>query len=554
MNQTKTPVRRVVIVGGVAGGASCAARLRRMDEAVEIVVVERGPFVSFANCGLPYRVGEVIPSDDRLLLATPELFRERFRIDVLVRTEATVIDRARRIVCLAGSDGTVTEVSYDALVLAPGALPVRPPLPGIDLPGIFTVRSIPDVQAIRTHLAGRPARRAVVIGGGFIGLEMAENLTHLGLETTIVEMLDQIMPPLDPEVVRPLEDHLREKGIRLALGDGVSGFRPAAGGGLEVQTAAGAVHPADVVILAIGVKPDTRLAREAGLALGERGGIVVDEQMRTADPAIYAVGDAVEVRSVLDGRPTLLALAGPANRQGRVAADAICGQATTFRGVQGTSVVGLFEMAAGATGWTEKALRRAGRTDFDIHWLHAGHHAGYYPGAEMLHIKMISEQRTGRLLGAQVVGRKDVARKIDVFAAFLQMGATVFDLEEAELAYSPQFGSAKDAVNVLGMMGANTLRGDYRSVPPGTALDPEAVLVDVRSPEEFAGGHLAGARNLPLESLRDHLPELPTDRPVYVYCQAGKRGYDAHRLLGQSGVPAVNLSGGWLSWRPQKNP
>ncbi len=542
--------KRIVIVGGVAGGASCAARMRRLDEYADIILLERGPYVSFANCGLPYRVGGVIDSDDKLLVANPELFRTRFAVDVRTGQEVRSIDREKKTArVLRLADGVEEDLAYDALVLSPGALPVKPPLPGIELEGIFTIRSIPDIQQLRGWMDAHAVTKAVIVGAGFIGLEMAENLVHLGLQVTVVEMLDQIMPPLDADVVRPLEDHLRAKGVKLALGSGVSGFTQSEGGALQVHTADGTAHDAGVVILAIGVRPDTALAKAAGLELGARGGIRVDEQMRTSDPSIYAVGDAVEVRSVLDGKPTLLALAGPANRQGRIAADAIAGRASTFRGVQGTSVVGLFDMAAGSTGWSEKALQREGITDYAVQWLHPNHHASYYPGAQTLHIKMIYRTEDGLLLGAQVVGTRDVARKIDVFAVYLQMKARVFDLEEAELAYSPQFGSAKDAVNIAGMMAANSIRGDHAVKLPPQLPNGDTQLLDVREPDEFAEGHLPNARNIPLGILRSALSSLDCKRPVAVYCHSGKRGYDAQHLLTQHGFQTVNLAGGWTTWK-----
>jgi len=546
MKTTKT----VVIVGAVAGGASCAARLRRNEEFTRIVLLEKGPHASYANCGLPYRLGGVIPHDDNLLVAKPAVFTENFGIELHTLHEVRSIDPAAKTVSgIDLSNGKPFDLSYDALVLSPGAVPIRPPLPGVDLPGIFTVRSIPDIQAIRSWMEVHQAKEAVVVGGGFIGLETAENLRHLGLEVTVVEMLDQIMPPLDAEVVRPVEACLAENGIRLVLGDGVAGFENTPDNRLVVRTKSGSGFSADVVILSIGVRPDTTLAKAANLKIGARGGISVDAQMRTSDPAIYAVGDAVEVVSVLDDVPTLLALAGPANRQGRVAADAISGRSRTFRGVQGTSIVGVFDYAVGGTGWTEKALKRAGRTDYAVVWLHPGHHAGYYPGAETLHIKMLYRTADGLLLGAQVAGRADVARKLDVFAAFLQMNATVFDLEEAEMAYAPQFGGAKDAVNLAGMIAANHLRGEAQSISPGASIPPDAVVLDVRSPQEFAGGHWAGAINLPLPELRGRMGELTKSSELHVYCQSGKRAHDAARMLEQHGHRAVELSGGWDSWK-----
>ena len=543
-------VKSVLIVGGVAGGASCAARLRRMDEAAEIIIFERGPHVSFANCGLPYRVGNVIPDDADLLVASPELLRLRFRIDVCTRHEVIAIDRTTRRVTVRNLDmGSESQTPYDTLVLSPGAVAVRPPLPGIDLPGIFAIRNIPDIQQLRAWITQNKARSAVVVGGGFIGLEMAENLHYLGLQVTLVEMLDQIMPPMDPEMVRPLEAHLRESGIDLVLGEGVEGFEAGEESKLVVKTKSGARHVADLVILSIGVRPDTALAKAAGLELGPRGGIQVDAQMRTSDPNIYAVGDAVEVHDVVLGQSTLLALAGPANRQGRVAADAIAGRDTRFRGVQGTAICGVFEMAVGSTGASEKALRHTGRSDFNVVYLHPGHHADYYPGAEPIHLKVIFRKPDGLLLGAQAVGKADVARKIDVLAAFIQMGATAYDLEEAEMAYAPQFGSAKDAVNLAGMIAVNALHGDAPLAPWDEAVGTEpAFRLDVREPKEVARGAIPGAVHIPIGKLRESLELLPKDGRIGVYCHSGKRGHDATRLLRQHGFQAENLSGGYLTY------
>jgi len=542
---------RILIVGGVAGGASCAARLRRIDESAEIVVFERGPYVSYANCGIPYHIGGVIEPESKLLVATPELFRTRFRIEIRTGHEVTGIDPAARTIAVRNlATGAVSSERYDALVLSPGAVPVKPPLPGLDLPGVFTVRTIPDARLIRAWIAERGARRAVVVGGGFIGLEMIENLRQLGLEVTLVEMLPQVMPPMDPEMVAPLHAALREHGVRLALGDGLASITPEEGQTLGVRTASGAVHPADLVILAIGVRPDTTLAKAAGLALGERGGIRVDAQMRTSDPHIWAVGDAVEVVDRVTGLPTLLALAGPANRQGRVAADAICGRPTRFGGVQGTAVCGLFGRTVAATGQSEKALRRAGRTDFGVVYLHPNNHAGYYPGAARVSLKLVYRIPDGRVLGAQAVGTDGVEKRIDAIATAMQFGATVFDLEESELCYAPQFGSAKDPVNLAGMIAANALRGDL-PVTPWEEVG-RAWVLDVRDADEFAEGTLPGARNIPLAELRDRLSELPAGGPIDVLCGTGLRSYNAVRLLRQRGFDARNLAGGYATWEMRR--
>lgn len=541
--------KRILIVGGVAGGASCAARLRRLDEHAEIHLIDRGPHVSFANCGLPYFVGGVIESEARLLVADARLFEERFNIRVRTRTECVAIDRAARTVTLRTPDGGETVEAYDALVLAPGAAPLRPRLPGIDLPGIFTLRSIPDSVAIRSWIEQTHARRAVIVGGGFIGLEMAENLRHRGMEVTVVEMLDQVMPPLDADVADRVADHLRSHGVRLALGDGVAGFSPEKDGGLTVQTQSGASFPADLVILAIGVRPESGLAAAAGLELGARGGITVDARMQTSDPFIWAVGDAVEVPDFVLGGETLVPLAGPANRQGRLAADAICGREGGFRGVQGTAICGVFGLQVASTGASEKALVRAGVTGYEKIHLHPNHHAGYYPGARSIHLKVIFRREDGLILGAQAVGEEGVDRRIDVLAMAIQMGGTVFDLEEAELCYAPQFGGAKDAVNFTGMVAADVLRGDMPIVHWDEPVRADTVFLDVREPEEFAAGHREGAVNIPVGTLRGRLDEVPAGGDLRVYCGVGQRGYVATRILLQHGRNARNLSGGWASRR-----
>ena len=540
--------KKIVIVGGVAGGASCATRCRRLNETAEILMLDRGPYVSFANCGLPYYVGDVITDEAKLLVATPELFRGRFGIEVRTGSEVVSLDRAAREVEVRElATGRTYRESYDALVLSPGANAIRPPLPGIDLPGIFVVRTIPDTRAIRAWMDEKQAKSAVVIGGGFIGLEMAENLAHRGLAVTVVEMLDQVMPPLDPEMARPVQEHMEKHGVTFALGDGVAAME-SADDRLAVITKSGARHTGDLIILAIGVRPETGLAKSAGLALGERGGIAVNAQMRTEDPNIWAVGDAVEVRDIVTGQNMLLPLAGPANRQGRIAADAIMGRDSQFRGVQGTAICGVFGLEVASTGASEKALRRAGVTDFEKVYLHPSNHVGYYPGGQMMHMKVLFRVPDGKILGAQAVGEADVDRRIDVIATAIQFGGTIFDLEEAELCYAPQFGAAKDPVNFAGMIAGNFLRGDQPLADWG-ALTPEgAVLLDVCDPDEFEEGHIAGALNIPLNDLRALLGELPRDKELWVYCQVGLRGYNAVRLLVQHGFPAKNLSGGLLTY------
>ena len=549
LNGEKMNRKKIVIVGGVAGGASCAARCRRLDETAEILMLDRGPYVSFANCGLPYYVGDVIKDEAKLLVANPALFRDRFNIEVRTEHEVIAIDREAREIEVKDLDTDQTyRESYDALLLSPGAAAVRPSLPGIDLPGIFVVRTVPDSRHIRAWIDEKAAKSAVVVGGGFIGLEMAENLVHRGLSVTVVEMLDQVMPPLDPEMAKPVQQHLEKHGVKVALGDGVAGFIESWDGRISVNTKSGAQHTGDIVILAIGVRPETSLAKAAGLELGARGGIRVDERMRTNDPNIWAVGDAVEVKDVVTGEWALIPLAGPANRQGRIAADVICGRDSKFRGVQGTAICGVFDLAVASTGASEKSLLRAGITDYDKVYLHPAHHVGYYPGAKPISLKLLFRKSDGRILGAQAVGEEAVDRRIDVIATAIQFGGTVFDLEESELCYAPQFGAAKDPVNFAGMIAANSLRGDQPLADWKQLLPDAALLVDVRDPDEFHEGHIAGAINLPLNELRERLGELPRNRELWLYCRVGQRGYYAARLLMQHGFKVKNLSGGYLTY------
>ena len=539
---------KVIIVGGVAGGASCAARLRRLDEHAEIVIIERGPYISYANCGLPYHVGGIIEKESSLLAATAETFRAQFNIDVRLHCEVTGISRAPKTVDFKDrASGKVTTTSYDKLVLSPGAFPIRPKLPGIDLPGIFTVRTIPDARAIRQWLSSGAARkkRAVVVGGGFIGLEMVENLVHLGLDVTLIEKMDQLMPPLDPDMASLVEERVVRNGVEVKLNDGIAGFRSATGGLIEVLTENAKVYPADVVVLAIGVRPETELAKLAGIAIGERGGIKVDDQMRTSDPDIFAVGDAVEVKDVVTGAWTLVPLAGPANRQGRIAADVIAGRKSRFRGTQGTSICQVFGSAVASTGVNEKTLKKMGDTDYEKIYLFPPSHAGYYPGAKTLTVKFLFRKSDGRVLGAQVLGEDGVPARIDAFAMAIQMGATVYDLEESELCYAPPFGSAKDPVNFAGMIAANVLRTDM-PVAHWDALG-EGFLLDVRNPPELSVEAVAGAVNIPLAQLRSRLNELPRDKEILVTCRSAQRAYYATRLLLQNGFKAKNISGGILS-------
>ena len=556
---------KVIIVGGVAGGASCAARLRRLDEKAEILMVERGPYVSYANCGLPYHVGGVIPQESSLLVANEQVFRGLYGIDVRTGCEAVAIDPKAKTVDLKNvSTGEVTTEHYDKLVLSPGAASVHPPLPGIDLPGIFQVRTVPDARTIREWIAGgteflagmfkysgiqyvKPTTRAVVIGGGFIGLETAENLIHLGFEVTLIQKLPQVLGPLDPEVARLVEEHVKRNGVHVILNDGAAAFAQLEGGAIEVTTQSGNTYPADIVILGIGVRPDTTLAKAAGLRIGERGGIRVDDHMRTSDPDIFAVGDAIEVKDWVTDEWSLVALAGPANRQGRIAADVLAGRDSRYRGTQGTAIIGLFGGAAAWTGVNERTLVRLGDDDYEKVYLFPNSHAGYYPGARMIGMKVIFRKSDGRLLGAQALGHDGPAvdKRISALAVALQMGATIYDLEEAELCYAPQFGSAKDPVNYAGMVAADVLCGDM-PITHWDALDG-AFLLDVRQPVELAVESVPGAVNIPLPQLRSRLGELPKDREILIICRSAQRAYYATRILLQNGFKARNLSGGTLA-------
>jgi NADPH-dependent 2,4-dienoyl-CoA reductase/sulfur reductase-like enzyme/rhodanese-related sulfurtransferase len=539
---------RVLIVGGVAGGASCAARLRRVSEDAEIILFDRGPYVSFANCGLPYYVGDVIQEEKKLLVASPELFQTRFRIEVRTENEVTLVDREQQEIEIKRlRTGESYREKYDALVLSPGAAPIRPPLPGIDLPGIFVLRTIPDSRKIRSWITEHNARRAVVVGGGLVGLEMAENLTRRGIAVTVIEMLDQVLPPLDAEMAQPVHEHLVKNGVALQLGDAVAGFAQAADGTLNVATRSGLNFPADLAILAIGVRPETKLAKDAGLDLGARGGIRVNANMRTSDPHIWAVGDAVESRDFITGQWNVVPLAGPANRQGRVAADCISGRNARFRGVQATAVCGVFGMTIATTGANEKTLKAAAM-DFQSIYVHPDHHVGYYPDAKTIHLKLLFSSGAGRILGAQAVGQEGVEKRIDVIAMAIQSHANVYDLEEAELCYAPQFGAAKDPVNMAGMVAANVLRGDVPLANWPELDGTEALLLDVREPKEFDSGHVEGAVNIPLPKLRERLSELSRDREIMVYCKAGQRSYYALRILAQHGFKVRNLPGGFTTY------
>jgi NADPH-dependent 2,4-dienoyl-CoA reductase/sulfur reductase-like enzyme/rhodanese-related sulfurtransferase len=542
---------KLLIIGGVAGGASAAARARRLSENAEIVLFERGPDVSFANCGLPYYVGGEIADRKKLLVTTPAQLRIRFKLDVRTRTSVETIDRAAKKIRVRDLEsGREYEESYDKLILATGAAPILPPLPGIEFPGIFTLRNLQDVDRIKAKV-DQGVKHAVLLGGGFISLELAENMVRRGISTTVIEKNDQILMPFDREMTIPIADHLAAKGVSLVLGQSATGFEQTPDG-LLVCLKSGKRLPAQLVVVGVGVRPENKLAVEADLKVGRRGGIQVNEFLQTADPDIYAVGDAIEVKDYISGDPTQVPLAGPANRQGRIAADNIFGRSVKFRGTQGTAIVGFFDRTAAMTGASEKVLRRSNRP-FRKVYIHPANHAGYFPGAEPMTLKILFHPESGKLLGAQAVGGAGVDKRIDVLAVAIQAGMTVFDLEEMELAYAPQFGSAKDPINMAGFVAAGLLRGDHPQVDVeaviAAPIDQRPFLLDVRTPEEFSAGNIPGAVNIPLDELRSRLEEIPRDREVAAYCQVGQRGYLATRILLQFDFKASNIGGGYKTYR-----
>jgi len=548
---------KVVIVGGVAGGASAATRARRLSEDAQIVLVERGPDVSFANCGLPYYIGGKIIDRDKLIVVTPERLEDRFNLDVRVRSSVETIDRKAKTVTIRDlATGREYEESYDKLILAPGAAPLRPPIPGIDSPGIFTLRNLQDMDRIKAAV-DRGVQRAVVVGAGFIGLELVENLVRLGVSTTVVELQDQVLPPFDREMTTPLAETLAAKGVSLLLGEATEGFEQTSDG-LVVRLKSGQELPADLIVLGIGVRPESKLAVDAGLKVGPRGGIQVNESLQTDDPNIYAVGDAIEVKDFVLGEPTQIPLAGPANRQGRIAADNIFGRSSKYRGTQGTAILGLFGLTAAMTGASEKTLKRSNHP-YQMVYVHPVDHAGYYPDAEQMTLKLLFDLKSGKVLGAQGIGGAGVDKRIDVLAVAIQAGMTVFDLEEMELAYAPQYGSAKDPINMVGFVAAGLLRGDHPQINVAKLFSIPAsqrpLLLDVRTPEEFSAGHIPDAVNISVDKLRSRIDELPKDREIAVYCQVGQRGYLATRILNQSGLSAMNVSGGYKTFNlwNQKN-
>jgi len=542
--------KRILIVGGVAGGASAAARARRLSEDAEIVLFERGEHISFANCGLPYHIGGVIPERKRLLVQTPQGMQKRFRIDVRTRCEVVQIDRqSRRVTVRNLQTGQQSHEPYDALILSPGAEPLRPPIPGADGDGVFTLRNIRDMDAILGAVDGADSKHAVVVGGGYIGLEMAEALRRRGLGVTLVEMADQVFIAADHEMVEPIHQQLQLHGVDLRLGTSITAIREENGRPSAILSGGDHV-PCDLVILAVGVRPEVTLARDAGIELGPTGGIAVDEHMRTSDPNVYAVGDAVEVTHLVSGQKALIPLAGPANRQGRIAADNALGRDSTYSGSQGTAICKVFDLAIGMTGLSEKSLEQAG-VEYDKVYVHPASHAGYYPGAVPISLKLLFDPQSGKLLGAQAVGAAGVDKRIDVLAVALRAGLTVRDLAEQELSYAPPYGSAKDPINYAGFVATNVLNGDVEHCHVQHVADPGEgqALLDVRMRKETEAGTIPGAVNVPLDQLRDRLDELPRDKELLVFCQVGLRGYLACRILKQHGFRCRNLTGGYKTYR-----
>lgn len=536
---------KILIIGGVAGGASCAARLRRLDESAEIVMLERGDYISYANCGLPYHVSGVIEDREELLLQTPGAMKKKYNIDVRVRNEAVAINRDRKTVTVRRpDDGTEYEEGYDKLVISTGSSPLRPPIPGIDSPRIRTLWTVPDTDGIKRTVDGGEARRAAVIGGGFIGLEMAENLRRAGLEVTIIERGNQVMAPLDFEMAQLLHENITANGTRLILGDGVSEFSDK-GDTVEIKLGSGRAAYAELVILAIGVRPNSELARASGLTLGARGGIVVDDGMLTSDPDIYAVGDVIEVRDVIFGDKTMIPLAGPANKQGRIAANNIAGYRDSYRGTQGSSVAKVFDMTAASTGANEKSLIARGLlrgTDYESIIITQNSHAGYYPGALPMTIKLIFSSDGNKIFGAQIVGRDGVDKRIDTIAAAIRLGATVRDLRDLEFAYAPPYSSAKDPVNMAGFVADNLLSGKLRMAPWDCDRNTEDLLfLDVREFAEVKAYAVPGAVNIPLGQLRGRLGELDKTKNVVVLCAVGVRAYNAARILMQNSFDRVSV-------------
>lgn len=543
---------KYVIVGGVAGGATAAARIRRNTEKADIILFERGDYISYANCGLPYYIGNVITERERLFVQTPEAFGKRFRVDVRTRSEVTEVNLQKKTVTVRTSDGDTYVEAYDKLLLSPGASPVRPPLPGIGSEGIFTLRNVNDTDRIKTYMQQHAVKRAVIVGGGFIGLEMAENLHHAGAEVAVVEMADQVMGPVDYSMAALVHEHLLQKGVKLYLKQAVESFEPGRNG-ITVRFQSGISLDADLVLLSIGVRPETSLAQKAGLKIGEARGIWVDEYLQTSDASVYAVGDAIEYPHPITGKPWLNYLAGPANRQARIVADnMVFGNKVKYEGAVGTSIAKVFDQTVASTGLAAKRLKQM-NVPYLSATIHSASHAGYYPGSSQTDIKIVFSPTDGRLYGAQIVGYEGVDKRIDAYALVIKHHGTVYDLMEVEHAYAPPFSSAKDPVAVSGYVAGNILCGKMTPLYWRELRDADltkVTLVDVRTADEYALGHIDGALNIPLDDLRERIGEIPSDRPVYVYCGVGLRGYLASNILKENGYGDVrNLIGGIKTYK-----
>lgn len=547
-------MKKIFVVGGVAGGASFAARMRRLDETAQITIFDKGDYISFANCGLPYFIGGAIKERDDLIIQTPQKFKQRFNIGVSIRSEVTSVNTASQIITVL-KDGISREEQYDYLLLAPGCTPMWPPIPGVDSPRVRTLRTIPDTDKIVGMIEKYSAGRAVVIGGGFIGLEMAENLRRRGCSVTLVELGDQVFAPADKEMAAILHRHLTLNGVSLVLGHGVTKIvDEGAGSFASVAIDNGTQFPADIIILAIGVKPDTAFLKNSGVQLNDRGAIVVDEHLATNAPGVFAVGDAVEVVDFVSGKKTLVPLAGPANRQGRIAADNVAGIPSTYKNTQGTAICKVFDLTAGVTGINEKTALKLG-IPFVKSYTHSTSHASYYPGAFPLSLKLLFSPDTGRILGGQAIGKDGVDKRIDLLALAIRNGLSVFDLGESELSYAPPYGSAKDPVNIAGFVAQNILekRMPVFYSEDVAGIDPaRQVLLDVRTKVEHDQGSIGNSMLIPVDSLRDRMSELDKSKEILVYCQVGQRGYLATSILLQSGFRAKNLSGGYKTWSALK--
>ncbi|MEC2160864.1 CoA-disulfide reductase [Virgibacillus halodenitrificans] len=540
---------KIIIIGGVAGGSTAAARLRRLNEESNIIIFEKGEYISFANCGLPYYIGGTITDRDKLLVQNVKDMSLRYNLDIRIFSEVIKIDRqAKKVFVKNVQSGEIYEETYDKIILSPGARPVLPPIPGIDkAKTLFTLRNMEDTDRIKSFIDKHLPRKAVVVGGGFIGLEMAENLHDQGIQVTVVEMSEQVMAPLDKEMAAIIHNHLQEKGIELILGDGVKSIE---NNGQSILTQKGNKMETDLILLSIGVRPENELALQAGLRTGKRGGIQVNQKLQTNDPSIFAIGDAIEVNDFTNKQPTMIPLAWPANRQGRLVADIINGKDVQYNGTLGTSIAKVFDYTVASTGNNEKILNRLGKPYEVIH-IHPVSHAGYYPGAVPIALKLIFDKTSGTIYGAQAVGKDSVDKRIDVIATAIKGGLTVKDLPDLELAYAPPYSSAKDPVNMAGYVASNIMEGEVDTIQwheIDRILADGGTLIDVRRPEEWENGHITGATSIPLDELRDRLEDLPKEETIYVNCQVGLRGYIAARILAENGFKVKNLDGGWKTY------